>query len=149
MSERLYVFDFDNTLVNTAVVIKEDGYDYDFDRLQFYRKMLSILIARRKRNCDVLILSCRSKIWKEKMKSLLQNYFESDLQIILVTRHFVKWVYLHFLSLRYKKIIVVDDMMRREESGTPTMLFYPRSSVRKIKYVVGDRVIKIRGFETL
>lgn len=141
----LYVFDFDNTLVNTAAVIKNCGYKYDFSQLRLYEKMHKIMLNRVGRGHDVKVLSARSSKWRLCIENLLSQSIERVPEISLVKRHYYKWFVLHRLALVYDRIVVIDDMFRGEENDTPIRLFYPNFGSNKIKYITHERVFKIRG----
>ena len=140
----LYVFDFDNTLVNTADVIRSNGYNYDFDKLDFYDKATLFLESKIKKGFPIVVLSCRNAKWKGQVLSLLKMKFNRDIDVFLVKFHWMKWVFLQRWSLSYNKVILIDDMMKSEETGIPKDLFFPPNFNSRITIRRGFRVIKWR-----
>lgn len=149
MKKRAYIFDFDNTIANTAQLIASNGYDYRFSDLMFYKKMATYVRNRKTRGDTIIILSARKKIWKNDLECMIKSKFGFSVNVKFVRVHFFKWIHVHFLCMTHKNVVVVDDMLRQEESGVPKPLYYPRHSLSKVKYVVGSTVIKIRGEELL
>jgi hypothetical protein len=141
----LYVIDFDNTLVNTAEVIKNDGYLYDFEKLDFYegascriRKLLEL-------GSHIVILSKRKGIWKNRISDRVFKKFGVRIDVILVPYHPMKWIWVQRWSVEYRQILFIDDMMKAEETGRPRNLFFPPCFNSRIKVRRGERVFKWRS----
>tara|TARA_Y100001958_G_C21235203_1_gene561471 strand:+ start:1854 stop:2318 length:465 start_codon:yes stop_codon:yes gene_type:complete len=146
--KRLYLFDFDNTLANTAEIIKEQGYGYQFSELRFYKKMLNIISCRISRGNNVMILSCRNKKFKQKILSSINEKIDYKLAVHLVPYHFLKFFYI----LRFRlmsKLTIVDDMYRNEENDDPKKLFFPKLKIPGVRYIIHNKVLKLRGNEIL
>lgn len=146
--KRLYLFDFDNTIANTAEIIKEKGYGYQFSELRFYKKMLDIISCRISRGNNVIILSCRNKKFKKKILNSIDDKLDHKLAVHLVPFHFLKLFYI----LRFRlisKLTIVDDMMKNEENDDPKKLFFPKLIIPGVRYVIHNKVLKLRGNEIL
>ena len=146
--KRLYLFDFDNTIANTAEIIKEKGYGYQFSELRFYKKMLDIISCRISRGNNVIILSCRNKKFKKKILNSIDDKLDHKLAVHLVPFHFLKLFYI----LRFRlisKLTIVDDMMKNEENNDPKKLFFPKLIIPGVRYVIHNKVLKLRGNEIL
>lgn len=146
--KRLYVFDFDNTIANTAEIIKSRGYSYQFSELRFYRKMLEIVSCRIARGNNVVILSCRNKKFKEMIINSIYEKIDHKLEVHLVPYHFLKLF--HILKFRLiSKVTIIDDMMKNEENDHPKKLFFLKLLIPGIRYVIHNKVLKLRGNEIL
>ena len=142
---KLYIFDFDNTIVNTAELIKTDGYKYDFYNLKIYKNTNSFIKNRIKRGHRVMILSKRKRIFKEKIQRFIKTRLKVNIEVKTVPAHFLKYLVINIYALKYKNVIVLDDMYKNEENNNPKKLYYPKISFSNIKYLIHDKIIKIRG----
>ena len=143
--KRIAIFDFDNTLVNTAEVIKLHGYSYDFNCLKFYGGMSRLLEKRREAGFDIMLLSARRSSSFALVQSLLLDRFGS-INLKLVDRHWQKFFVIRNLSRQYDHLVFYDDMFRGEEFGERVKLWYPFFfHLRNVCYVTHDSVLKMRG----
>ena len=147
MKEKIYIFDFDNTLVNTAHLIYLKGYNYDFHDLCFYPKISNILISRVLRSRRCIILSKRNKRYIPLIARHLKNHHPSlaNLQIITVSKHFLKILFIWIYSIKYR-VVFLDDMFKNEENGKPLKLKFPHSLIPKSTLgIFHEELIKIRS----
>ncbi len=146
--KRFYLFDFDNTIVNTAETIKSSGYGYNFSELRIYKRMLDIISCRIKRGNKVMVLSCRNEKFKQEISNLIYEKLDRKLEVNLVPYHFLKLFYILKFRLM-SKLTIVDDMMKNEENNDPKKLFFPDFTIPGVRYITHDKVIKLRGNEIL
>ncbi|MEN9916929.1 MAG: hypothetical protein RLY40_861, partial [Pseudomonadota bacterium] len=60
--QRIYIFDFDNTLARTAQLIaKQNSYKYAISDLSLYESMQRSLLTRQSRGSPCLVLSARPR----------------------------------------------------------------------------------------
>jgi hypothetical protein len=141
----LYVLDFDNTLVNTAAVINVNGYSYSFDQLNYYSAASAKFKKILDRGSPTCILSSRHKKHKQEIAESVRREFGKEIPVFLVPRHFLKWFWVHWWSVRYHYVLVIDDMMKGEETGEPTDLLFPGCLSSRIKVRRGHRVVRWRS----
>ncbi len=144
MKKKLYVVDFDNTLVNTAETIRKWGPNYNLADLKPYYKMVNYIRRRQKRGHTVLIISARHPSHRPFLQGIISELFGDDLKIVLVRLHALKWIYVNRWALGYQSVVVVDDMFRKEETGYPKRLFYPAFGMRNVTYITHETVIRLR-----
>jgi len=143
---RVYIFDFDNTLAGTAKIIAEKkSYKYDIQELPLYEPMLNYLMRRKERGHHCLVLSARPKSDRELIKIRLLQV-NIDIPVEVVSMHWYKAVCLTAACLFKKShVIIIDDMMRGEETGRPSKLYFPHYLVPKcVRMVVHETVLRIR-----
>lgn len=143
---RVYIFDFDNTLAGTAKLIAEKkSYRYDVEDLDLYESMLNYLIKRKKRGHHCLVLSARPQSDRELIKKrLLQANINVPVEV--VSMHWYKAVCLTVACIFKKShVIMIDDMMRGEETGYPRRLYFPQYIVPgSVRFVTHETVLRIR-----
>jgi len=122
--KRIAIFDFDNTLVNTAEVIRIYGYSYEFSRLRFYEGMRNLLEQRREAGFDIMVLSARRSSSFVLVQNLLFDRF-GKINLKLVDKHWQKFFVIWKLSRQYDHLVFYDDMFRGEECEKRVKLFYP------------------------
>jgi phosphoglycolate phosphatase-like HAD superfamily hydrolase len=144
MKNKLVIFDFDNTLVNTGDVIRKYGYDYSFESLSIYEGMLSILRSEMD-GAECMILSARKRKWAGKIRKVISNFLDQSIEVKTVPRHWLKWFYLLHASMKFKEILLYDDMMYDEESGVPKKLFFPVFLPSNVQIIRGEDIIALRG----
>lgn len=142
---KLYIFDFDNTIVNTAELIKTDGYKYDFNNLKIYKNSHLFIKNRIKRGHMVMILSKRKRIFEKKIQKFIKSRLKINIEVKTVPAHFLKHLIINIYALKYRDVIVLDDMYKNEENNNPIKLYFPKISFTNIKYIIHDKIIKIRG----
>jgi hypothetical protein len=145
-SEKIYVFDFDNTLARTADHIAKSGtYDYRIQELRLYSAMLSYLSVRLKRGHRCLVLSARPRYQRQDILELLEsNGIYVDVQVVDI--HWLKAIPLAVVAAHARsRVVVIDDMMSGEETGRPRRLFFPmRIFSKKFRLITHERVVKLR-----
>ena len=47
------------------------------------------------------------------------------------------------------KLTIVDDMYRNEENDDPKKLFFPKLKIPGVRYIIHNKVLKLRGNEIL
>lgn len=145
MKKKLYVIDFDNTLVNTAETIRNFGSQYNLVQLEPYYKMVDLVRRRLRRGNSVLVLSARHPRYKSYLQEFISELLGRDIEIILVRIHMLKWFYVNRWATQYHSVVVIDDMLRKEETGSPKKLFYPTLGMKNITYIAHDKVINLRN----
>jgi hypothetical protein len=121
--KRLYLFDFDNTLVNTAEIIRKHGYEYKFEYLRFYPRMLAYYRERQRRGHVCIVLTKRSHKSKGDIQAMFSRH---GLRCIVVTvkAHWLKAFFVIIACTRWK-VVLLDDMYCGEEWNTKKKLFFP------------------------
>jgi hypothetical protein len=143
---RIYIFDFDNTIAATAKLIHERStYNYDISDLLVYDRMRSYILARQRRGKVCLVLSARPR---SDRAAIIERLAHADIHIPVevVSSHWLKAVALAFSSnFRSVDITLIDDMMRGEETGKPEKLFFPHFIVSKrVRLVTHKTVQRLR-----
>ena len=146
-SPKLYVFDFDNTLVRTAEKINsENSYVYDIDELEYYENMVNSIKLRIARKNLCIVLSARNPRQKDELSTHLLNK-RINVPVFVVRHHWIKAITLIIPAVMNlsKRIIVVDDMLYAEETGGAKSLFFPRKMLPKnVHLITGKKVLKLR-----
>lgn len=142
---KLLLVDFDNTLANTADVIRVQGYQYEFEHLKPYKGSVSYVKRFVDSGGEAFIISKRP----EKHRPMLQNFVNRNEipvgRIILVRWHVMKWFYSEWFCRAYERVVIVDDMLVGEETGVEKELFFPPLISRKGIVIRGEAVQVLRG----
>jgi hypothetical protein len=144
--KRVYIFDFDNTLANTARLIAErQSYDYLVEELSLYESMRTFLLTRQQRGNPCVVLSARPR---SDRTALIERLARDGIYVPVevVSSHWLKAVSLAFGCIfKSTMITLIDDMMCGEETGKPDQLFFPRFILSKrVRLVTHETVLRIR-----
>jgi hypothetical protein len=145
-NSRIYIFDFDNTLAGTAKLIaKKESYKYDVQELELYSSMQKYLKKRKERGHHCLVLSARPRSDRTLLKKKLMQV-NIDIPVEVVSMHWYKAICLTIAySFKKSHVTLIDDMMRGEETGNPSKLYFPQYIVpRCVRLVTHETVLRIR-----